>query len=340
MTEAAFPVFGAAFVMMIVLPAAALCAKLVLLLVERISARGPLDSLNLRYVLLTGSSFLPLFWFLSAGVHQAETGHSALSCLLKHQSGVLCLEPASFALLLTAMLGLAALRALRGSGKVTISSAVAALQLSDRIERIVEASGTLGDVRGRVVVTNETGFTLGTRGIFRPRIFIGESFAAKLTDQMLCSALGHEQEHLRALDPLRYLLLQFALALNPCGRMLLAPHAARWKGAREAYCDREAVIHGASPLPLADAIVRAARPTAKEAAPLGARDTAVLELRVKMLLAFSERAPQRAGSDSRSAIPFALILLLMTVLLPHRTGTAALDALHTGAEQALTYLWH
>lgn len=339
MTEAAFPVLGAAFVVLIVLPAAALCAKLVLLLVERIGTRGPLESLNLRYVLLTGSSFLPVLWFLSAGVHQAETGHSALSCLLKHQSGVLCFEPASFSLLLAAVVGLAAIRAFRGSGKVSISSAVAALQLTERIERLIEASGSLADIRGRVVVTDETGFTLGTRGIFRPRVFIGVAFAAKLTDQMLCSALGHEQEHLRGLDPLRYLLLQFALALNPCGRMLLAPHVARWKGAREALCDREAVIHGASPLPLADAIVRAARPTLREAAPLGARDTAVLELRVKMLLAFSERAPQPAGGESRSAIPFALILLLMTVLLPHRTGTTALDVLHTGAEQALTYLW-
>jgi hypothetical protein len=189
------------------------------------------------------------------------------------------------------------------------------------------------------VVTEDAGFTIGTRGALHPKVFIGAAFAAKLTDPMLRSALGHEQEHVRSLDPLRYLLLHFALVVNPCGRFLLAPHAARWKGARETYCDREAVIHGASPLPLADAIVRAARPTLREAAALGARDTALLELRIKMLLAFAECTPQRLSGESRSAIPVALMLLVTTVLLPHRTGTGALDALHVGAEQALTYVW-
>lgn len=339
MTEAAFPVLGAAFVVLIVLPASAVLAKLGLLLIERIGARGPLDSLNLRYVLLTGSSFLPLVWFLSAGVHQAETGQSALSCLLKHEQGGLCFEPASFAMLLAAIAGLAALRSLRRSGRVSVASSPAALDLADRIEKLVDATGSLRGVRGRVVVTEESGFTIGTRGVLSPTVFISVAFAAKLTDSMLCSALGHEQEHVRTLDPLRYLLLHFALLVNPCGRYFLASHAARWKAARETYCDREAVIHGASPLPLADAIVRAARPTLREAAALGARDTAVLELRIKMLLAFAECAPKRLRTESRSAIPVALMLLVMTVLLPHQTGTGALDALHSGAEHALTYVW-
>lgn len=339
MTEAAFPVLGAAFVVLIVLPASALLAKLGLVLVERLGARGPLESLNLRYVLLAGSSFLPLGWFLSAGVHQAETGHSALSCLLKHEQGGLCFEPASFAMLLAAVAGMAALRSLRRNGKVSVANSAAAVRLTARIEGLVGGSTSLVALRGRVLVTEDEGFTIGTRGVVRPVVFIGVSFAARLTDSMLCSALGHEQEHVRSLDPVRYLLLHFALLVNPCGRFLLAPHAARWKGARETYCDREAVIHGASPLPLADAIVRAARPTLREAAALGARDTAVLELRIKMLLAFAECAPRKLRAESRSAIPVTLMLLVMTVLLPHQTGTAALDALHAGAEQALTYVW-
>jgi hypothetical protein len=35
----------------------------------------------------------------------------------------------------------------------------------------------------------------------------------------------------------------------------------------------------------------------------------------------------------------AFVLLLIALLLPHQTGTAALDVLHTGAEHALTYFW-
>lgn len=339
MTEAAFPVLGAAFVVLVVLPVSALVAKLGLLLVESVGVRGPLGSLNVRYLLLTSSSFLPLLWFLSAGVHQAETGHSALSCLLKHEQGGLCFEPASFAIVLAAMALLAALRSFSPNGSVPISRSAEAIRLADRVERLIGASSSLGSLRRRIVVTDASGFTLGTRGYFRPQVFVGTSFAATLTDQMLSSALGHEQEHLRSLDPLRYLILQFALGINPCGRFLLAPHVAGWKGAREADCDRAAVIEGASPLPLADAIVRAARPTVREVAALGARNTAILELRIKMLLAFAECAPRRLERDSRSAMPVALVLLFMTVLLPHRVGTGVLDFVHTGAEQVLTYVW-
>ena len=35
----------------------------------------------------------------------------------------------------------------------------------------------------------------------------------------------------------------------------------------------------------------------------------------------------------------ALALLVLTLLLPHQTGTTALDAVHTGTEHALTYFW-
>lgn len=337
MTEAAFPVLGAAFVVLIVLPAWAAVAKLGLMLTERFG--GPLQNFNLRYALLTGSSFLPLLWFLSAGIHQAETGQSALACLLHRDKDGLCFEPASFVLLLAAVAAMAAVRSFRRNGSVSRGDSASSRNLVGRVQHLIAASRSLEAIRDRVVVTDEATFTIGTRGIFRPQVFIGASFADKLTDAMLCSALGHEQEHVRSLDPLRYLLLYFAMVVNPCGRFLLAPHAARLKVARETYCDREAVIRGASPLPLADAIVRAARPTLREVAALGARDTAVLELRIKMLLAFAERTPQRLATESRSALPVALMLVFATVLLPHRTGTAALDALHAGAEQAITYVW-
>lgn len=197
----------------------------------------------------------------------------------------------------------------------------------------------LAGLRDRLIVTEDEDFAIGTHGLLKPRVFLGTTFAARLTDEMLASALAHEAEHVRAFDPLRYLILQLALAANPLGRFLLEPHAARWQAAREAHCDREAVIHGASPLSLADAIVRAARPGAREAVALGARNTAVLKLRIGMLLAFAERTPTRCCRQWVSTFPMALALLFIALLLPHRTGTAALDALHAGTEQALTYLW-
>lgn len=337
MSEAAFPLLGAAFVVLILLPLFALLAKAGLVLLERDEVGGPLHGLNLRYVLLTAASVLPLAWFLSAGLHQAESGRSVLACLFDHDAAALCFEPGFFALTLVLVvfgLGTAALRRDRGP---RTSSGKDAQELGQRVDRVVAAHESLGPLRGRVRITDEQGFALGTYGLVKPIVFIGTTFADRISDDMLASALGHESEHVRSFDPLRYLVLKLALAVNPFGRFLLDPHASRWHSAREAHCDREAVIRGSSPLPLADAIVRAARPSAREAVALGARDTAVLKFRIGMLLAFAERSPTRCCHQGPPVFPMTLTLLLLTLILPHQTGTGALDALHTGAEHALTY---
>mgnify|MGYP000861631835 CR=1 FL=1 len=65
MIEATFPLLGTAFVVLIVLPAFALLAKAGLVMLERDEVGGPLHGLNLRYVVLTASSALPLAWLLS-----------------------------------------------------------------------------------------------------------------------------------------------------------------------------------------------------------------------------------------------------------------------------------
>lgn len=344
MSEATFPLLGTVFVVLIVLPAFALLAKAALVMLERDEVGGPLHGLNPRYVLLTGSSVLPLAWLVSAGLHQAETGRSVLACLFDHDTAERCFEPGLFALVLSIAVLASSLGVLRKHRAVPSSpsprsSSVAAVALLQRVTRIVATDPALRCLSGRVVVTEDESFALGTHGWKQPRVFLGSAFANRLSDEMLASALGHEAEHVRALDPLRYLLLELALAVNPFGRFLLAPHAARWHAAREAHCDREAVIHGAAPLPLADAIVRAARSRVQSAVALGARDTTVLKFRIDMLLAFAERAPTRCCHQGPSAFPVALALLVIALLLPHQTGTEALDVLHTGAEHALTYFW-
>lgn len=338
MSEAVFPVLGAAFVVLVLLPLSALVAKVALWLLERAPFAGPLQALNLRYLLLTGATFLPLAWLLSAGLHQLESGKSALACLLDHAGAAHCLEPAAFALALLLLFNAAALPIVRRSRAARPLPAADEQSTSARIERIIAAHSTLHALQNRFVVTAAPDFTLGTLGWTKPEVFVGADFAARLSDDMLASALGHELEHVRLLDPLRYFLLQLALAANPCGRFLLEPHAARWSAAHEARCDREAVLRGASPLPLADAIVRAARPFVRELAPLGARDGDMLRFRIELLLAFAERAPDACRHRGRSPFPLAFALLASALVLPHQAGTAALDTLHTSTERALTHL--
>jgi Zn-dependent protease with chaperone function len=337
-SEAAFPLLGAAFVILVVLPCCAALARLSLAFVERGGGVGPLHGLAARYLLITGSTFLPLAWFFSAGLHQVESGRSALACLLDHGAAKLCLEPGFFALALSLVALARSAPVLRGARGLSAAQGAAAHALLARVDRILARHPELAGLTGRVVATESAGFALGTQGWLRPRVFVGMVFATRLTDEMLAAALGHELEHVRLRDPLRFRVLALALALNPIGRRLLDPHAARWLSAREAHCDREAVLRGSLPLPLADAIVRAARPGSSEMAALGARDTAMLKLRIGMLIAFAERAPHRCCRREPPSFPLALTLLLLALLLPHRAGTGALDALHTGAEQAFAVL--
>jgi len=338
MSEATFPLLGTAIVFLVVLPACALSVKICLLAAER--TPGPLHNLTLRYLLLTGSSVLPLAWLVSAGLHQAESGKSAIACLLDHGAAGSCLESGYFALALGLATLASCLRAQHRSGLVRASGPENEQSLRQRIDRVILGFPALAVLKGRVLVTSDQSFAIGTLGLLRPRVVIGAHFADLISDEMLASAFAHEVAHVRALDPLRYWVLQLALAINPAGRFLLDAHADRWFAAREAHCDREAVIHGASPLSLANAIVSAARPRAQLAVALGPSDLSSLRFRVELLLAFAERAPTRRSTRGPSAFAVALALLLITLILPHQTSTKPLDALHAGAEHTVSYLSH
>jgi hypothetical protein len=334
-SEIVFPILGAAFVLFCVLPLCALIAKVLVVVLETDALGGPLRHVNLKYAVLTGSSLLPIAWFVSAGVHQAESGNTGLACLFAHDDPAACFESALFAFLLVATVGFVWFRTRRLYGLVQSSSLARAHVQTERIARLLTTHRELADLRGRVHLTDGDEFTIVTRGLFRRGVFVGVTFAESLSDQGLCGALGHEQQHVGSFDPLRYWLLEVAMGLNPCGRFLLAPHVSRWNFAREAQCDRTAVVEGASPLALADAILLAARPHSRQAVALSTDDTAVLRLRVGLLLAFSEIAPVLYRDSMRLVVPVPLALVVLALLLPHQTSTHALDAVHAGTEQAV-----
>ena len=76
-------------------------------------------------------------------------------------------------------------------------------------------------------------------------------------------------------------MLEVALAINPFGRRLLETQARRWYAARELHCDRDAVLLGCPPMPLAQAILQAARPPSQ-----GSRSPGVAQSFQRLLAAY------------------------------------------------------
>jgi hypothetical protein len=93
------------------------------------------------------------------------------------------------------------------------------------------------------------------------------------------------------------------------------------------------VQRGADALALARSIVLVATPTAPidTCALLGGHGIGAVRLRVRLLLGYAERPPERLR-----ARPVGLAALLLGLLMaaPHVVGAAPLDALHFGVERA------
>lgn len=331
--DATFPLLGSLCVVACVLPCAALVAKGASVLLERTSSAKILHGLALRFVVLFAASVAPLWWFVSAALHQSERATGSLVCTSRpHASGA---EAALFAALL---IGYFIVRTSwvwwRSTRGASASSAPVVVEQRSRIDALVAAQRALPAMRGRLLVVEDATVPIATIGWFRPRVVIAATFAQRLSDSMLLAALAHEFEHVEAWDPLRYAALEVALSLNPIARKLLAPHVARWRAAREAHCDREAVVRGVDPLALAQAIVYAARPASSTVAALGVDRRDVIEFRVELLMAFSERSPSRCCQKRSDSVSLAALVTAVVLFLPHHGDSVALDALHATVERA------
>lgn len=335
MTVAAFPFVGVAFAMLVALPACALLAKGLLFVLDRWGETGGLQWLAPRYGILVGGTSVPLAWLLSASVHQAKSEPHLVPCL--SDSATANLEAALFSGLLAFTSFCLARR--RRAQAVPVVTQREDRGLDERIGRLTRERTGLWPLRGRVsVVDGPLVGPIVTVGMLRPRVYIEALFAERLDDAELAGALAHELAHVRSFDPLRYALLALAVRLCPFGKALLGREAARWLFAREAHCDREAIRFGAEPAALAQALVAAARPAscAHLHAGLGTQSIDLLDLRVKLLLSYSARAPEFCrGHRISMGLRFVVATLIVAIVLPHVTGTHALDAIHSGAEGLL-----
>lgn len=329
MIEVAFPALGVIVFFLGVLPLAALLTAGALRLIARTSPFTGLG--HLRYLMLAGASLLPLSWLLAAALHQSEPGVVLRTLSCPHNIHG-CPESGGLTLALMLVSGLLVLPFVLRSRGPALPQQAALPSLSRRLRQLIAARPGLTLLSGRVWLTADPGFTIASYGWLRPRVVLGSAFAEALSDEALSAALAHEVAHLRALDPLRSWLLELALTLNPLGRRFLAPHVASWRVAREAACDRAAVLQGADPLALAEAIVLAARPTPAGMLGLGSSHLAVVQLRVGFLLAMAERPLAPQASRISWHLPLAVALALGAALLPHHLAASALDSLHLEVE--------
>ena len=195
-----------------------------------------------------------------------------------------------------------------------------------------EATASLSLRGARLVVVRGSSVAIHTRGLLRPTIVVDACFARTADDEVLVAAVLHEVAHVRGRDALRGFVARACMAVNPAAR-LLRPELERWRSAREAGCDEEAVSSGGRALALAAGIVQAAKFRCAElpahCVGLCGHDAAALRLRLSLLLAEPSPPARTHGGRVLAA------LIAGVVVAPHMAGPGLLERFHFAVERLL-----
>lgn len=340
MIELFFPVVGTLLVFLVAVPVLTLVSCLALRLLPQTASSIDGHGNPVRYALTVAPVAVPVLWLISASVHQLEHDAPIAACVVDHLGTEICRDVVLFGFLLLGVLGWGVARRL-GLRRRTDAQQLTVFPASDwRMHRVRDACrkhAALSRYATRVHVVAQGRAPVCTRGLLRPWVEIEAAVLEQLTDEELAAVLLHEFEHARASDPLRFLVAQVSLSLNPLGHLLSAEYA-RYCFAREALCDRRAVQLGAEPLALARSIVAVAgnRPLPAFAAALCGDGMGGIRLRVQLLFDYATRWP----GPARRQAPFGFLTTSAAslLLLPHFMGTGPLDLLHLGVESAALLL--
>jgi Zn-dependent protease with chaperone function len=336
--ELPFAIIATIAVFLAVVPAVTLAAKALLVLRRRHATDIPSFGSSGTILLIAGPALGAAVWFVSAGLHQFEPGRAVATCLAEHLGEEGCEGALVFAMLVALLTASVFTRRLARERQAAPGRRLAAGDA--RVERLRAHCARHPALRARanqMVLVEGATDPLRTRGLWRPVVEVDAALLDRLDAQALDAALLHEAAHAAARDPLRQLVASASLALNSLAS-LLRPELTRWRIAREAACDREAVRLGADPLALAQALVTVARPSATAppvfASTLIGGELSALQTRVQLLLDYARRGPPSA----RHAPPMLGLGLLLLSMSPHALGSGLLDALHHGIEAALRLL--
>jgi len=337
MNELVFPVVGAMLVFFVTVPLLTIAAKAILIALHANKGGSEEQISPLRFALLVSPTLGPVLWLVSAAAHQSESGEPLVACVVDHLRSEPCRDVVLFGLVLFSILSLGILRRVRSEGRGRAVSLPVGHAATARVLHIRQGHSVLarGSLRIRVV---EKGVAPAcTRGLFRPWVEIEAALVSRLDDDELEAVLLHEVEHLKAHDPLRFLMAQVALSINPIGR-LLASELARYRFARETLCDRRAVQRGADPFALARSLVTAGGFNSAPAhvAPIGGSGIGGIQVRVQLLLGYASNCPGPPRKDAPVGVVTSVVSLF--AVLPHVLGTGPLDVLHHGIERTAVLL--
>lgn len=330
-------VLSAGLVTGLAVPLATLAAKAVLFARWRRDPDPRRHGSTFTFLVLVAPSFGAVLWFVSAALHLSEPGAAVGVCTLDHLDAGVCADALLFALILSALLAAAVLRAWwcqAGASRIRGARLPSGDAVAMRLRKVCGGHPRLRGLRHRIVAVDGGSHPICTHGFLRPIIVVDRRLVEQLDDESLAAALLHEAAHREMRDPLRYLIARASLAINPCG-FLLRRELGRWRAGLEAVCDEWAVRWAADPLALADALVAAARlqgPVGGFAAGLGGSEQRLLQLRVHLLLDYVSRPHPRPPTGSRGVVPGAA---LAVAALPHVLGAWPLNLAHTALEQAL-----
>ncbi len=331
MDELFFPLAAVAATFLVLIPVLTLASRAALALSRRRAASWASFGSEATFAWLVAPTLLPVLWLTSSALHQSEPARTSESCFFEHVEATTCFDTLLLlGLLVVGMAATVAARLWREWPRAKLRPLAREHDLVRRILDVAERDIHLRTLR--IVVVRESTEPIYTLGLLRPVVVIDACFVRDSDSQVLHAALLHEHAHIAGRDTLRSFLARLCLAANPAGA-LLAPDFERWRAAREAVCDSEAVYHGGEPLALAEGIVRAAKfrcvGLASHGAALCGHGGATLKLRLALLLDGPPAPVRTTGHIVLAAGVFAALTV------PHIESLGLLEHFHFEVERLL-----
>ena len=329
MSELLFPVAALVATFFVLVPCLTIVSHAILRLRRQRTTSLANFGSEKTFALLVAPTLIPVLWLISSAFHQSEPMQVTDPCLIEHSAATTCTDTLLLlGFLVAGIVAVVGLRLWREWPRFSLKTLDQGHDLVRKIEDIAARDKYLKTMP--ISVVHSSPEPIYTMGLFRPRVVIDACFVRDADSELIRAALLHEHAHIGGRDILRSFIVRVCLTANPAGR-LLRNDFQRWRTAREAICDGEAVHRGGEALALAEGIVRAAKFRCAGLLPgvaaLCGHSKAAINVRVALLFS-GPPAPVKT---------FGHILLIVGTIValgtPHIEGLGLLERFHFEVER-------